>query len=436
MFGRRSGVVIDYDAVTKDADGFDDVDAFWSAATSARSWVYAGPASSPAAPRSSRSARSFRSARSSGSRGSAARYSSEGLAEAGYGGGSPGGYDDDDLEAPAFGDLSDGGGEEAYVGEAREGRGSREWSPAAVVDGGEAAAAEEEEEEEEEAAAAARERVRPYEPPAPVVDEDPNLRRSKRAKFPVMKFWKNERLVYERDSVVPAPRVVAVQLGAPTPKPTRRPARQKASGAARGGYGAPPASAGGPLAPSDFEGDEEGEHCDVWDEGSEAVATTRTVARLDNLVMCKLPSAGGGVRALGASGFRREATSTEDEIFPGWVSGCLELPPRAVKDPESTGTASTVIFSCFGQDKALEVAYNRPDPDDEVGIFDAPNAQRFLLSPGDHFHVPPNNIYRVENRSTTAPAKLFFTMIASVARDALDAAPPPGGDDDDSRSSS
>ena len=41
-------------------------------------------------------------------------------------------------------------------------------------------------------------------------------------------------------------------------------------------------------------------------------------------------------------------------------------------------------------------------------------ALRFQFSPGDQFYVPPNNTYRLMNRSTTQPAKLFFAMLRPV----------------------
>ncbi|CAM9438390.1 unnamed protein product, partial [Ectocarpus fasciculatus] len=43
--------------------------------------------------------------------------------------------------------------------------------------------------------------------------------------------------------------------------------------------------------------------------------------------------------------------------------------------------------------------------------FDAKTAQRFLLSPGDHFYVPVNNVYRLENHSDRAKAVIYWTII-------------------------
>ncbi|CAM9579289.1 unnamed protein product [Ectocarpus sp. 4 AP-2014] len=43
--------------------------------------------------------------------------------------------------------------------------------------------------------------------------------------------------------------------------------------------------------------------------------------------------------------------------------------------------------------------------------FDAKTAQRFLLSPGDHFYVPVNNVYRLENHSDRAKVVIYWTII-------------------------
>ena len=401
MIGRRSGVVIDYDAVGKDASGYDDLDAFWAAASTAQ--AFTATAAQRAQPRSA----------SRWSERSASRYSSDGLAAADLAGASPG-YDD--FDAPAFADLSDGGGEEEeFVGAAREGN---ERARASLADDGPPPGDDDDEEDEPP-------RVQAYEPPRDDEEADPNVRRSKRAKFPPMKFWKNERLIYRRDDAVPAPSVVAIQLGAKTPKPKVRPRAAK-----KGGYGAPGRGGdGGALTASEYDADGEGQQADVWAEEAQRVVAVPAIARFDNLLMSKLPATmAGGKRAearmtLATQALSREQAVAGDVVIPGWMTGCLELPPKGVKDAESTGLASMLFFAGEGQDGALELAINRPEPDDEVGRFDAPSAQRFLLSPGDQFQIPPNNIYRLENRSQSRPAKLFFCLINAIQLP--DDGPPP-----------
>ena len=50
-------------------------------------------------------------------------------------------------------------------------------------------------------------------------------------------------------------------------------------------------------------------------------------------------------------------------------------------------------------------------PKDRQVDFDADSAQRYLLSPGDQFFVPPNNVYRLENHSNLKASKLFWAII-------------------------
>ena len=50
-------------------------------------------------------------------------------------------------------------------------------------------------------------------------------------------------------------------------------------------------------------------------------------------------------------------------------------------------------------------------PKDRPVNFEADSAQRYLLSPGDQFFVPPNNVYRLENHSNLKACKLFWAII-------------------------
>lgn len=61
------------------------------------------------------------------------------------------------------------------------------------------------------------------------------------------------------------------------------------------------------------------------------------------------------------------------------------------------------------QPNSLEFAL--ADPSGKDGEFDPKTAQRYLLSKGDIFQIPPGNVYRLENHSTTAKATLFWTII-------------------------
>ena len=61
------------------------------------------------------------------------------------------------------------------------------------------------------------------------------------------------------------------------------------------------------------------------------------------------------------------------------------------------------------QPNSLEFAL--ADPSGKDGEFDPKTAQRYLLSKGDIFQIPPGNVYRLENHSTTVMATLFWTII-------------------------
>jgi centromere protein C len=99
----------------------------------------------------------------------------------------------------------------------------------------------------------------------------------------------------------------------------------------------------------------------------------------------------------------------EDDICVGYIMGSLLLPPKGMKDAESTGSCSQVFTVCNCQPKSIEVAYGDPHDDDE--IWNPETAQRFLLSAGDQFRVPPGNVYRLVNHSTKVDALVAWTII-------------------------
>ena len=99
----------------------------------------------------------------------------------------------------------------------------------------------------------------------------------------------------------------------------------------------------------------------------------------------------------------------EEENYVGYIMGSLNLPPKAIKDSESVGPCSQTFTVCRCQPKALEVAYG--DPDSTGNELDPESAQRFLLSEGDMFRVPPGNSYRLENHSKGTEALLTWTII-------------------------
>lgn len=232
-------------------------------------------------------------------------------------------------------------------------------------------------------------------PAEPVVEHE-GLRRSRRQKFQPLKWWKSERLIYQVDEQTAAPEVVAVQLGAPTPKPVRREGRGTRRVAT--------------LAPSS--GDADAEAARLWDEPAGKTRDWTAVARVDKAFETKLPVSSrhhaDAPAGLAAQAFNTPASDLDDQCLPAWISGHVLLPPNAIKDEESVDLCGQVFFVARCSPTALELAY--ADPDDVNG-FVATSAQRFLLSAGDQFHVPPNNVYRLHNRSDSEDCLLFWIII-------------------------
>jgi centromere protein C len=93
---------------------------------------------------------------------------------------------------------------------------------------------------------------------------------------------------------------------------------------------------------------------------------------------------------------------------PGYIMGNLLLPPKCIKDAESVGKCTQTFTVCHCQPGTMEVAYG--DPNLPEGILQLESAQRFYLSPGDLFQIPPGNCYRLENHSSTSECLLTWTI--------------------------
>ena len=92
----------------------------------------------------------------------------------------------------------------------------------------------------------------------------------------------------------------------------------------------------------------------------------------------------------------------------GWLTGLVNLPPLAIKDAEGVGSCLQHFHVIECQPKSLEFALANPEDGD--GMFQHENAQRFLLSKGDAFYVPPGNVYRLENHSGSVECLLSYTI--------------------------
>jgi centromere protein C len=277
-------------------------------------------------------------------------------------------------------------------------------------------------------------------------DEDSaSLRRSNRARFAPLAFWKNEKLIYEAqheegilgEAMGDMPVVVAVQKAQPTPyKEVKRTVPEKKKTKSKNKEGK--RKRGGD---SDSEDDDDtnvsstkkkfddatlrkkyrihnGESGKVWSETLESVTETKIVSRIDNRTFSKLPlSASRKKRESKVVGFASQSfhvPTDDDDLFPGYISGNVVLPPRGIKDAEGVGLCSQVFNVGDCQPNSLEFAL--ADPSGQDGEFDPKTAQRFLLSKGDMFQIPPGNVYRIENHSANVKATLFWTIIKCTSR--------------------
>ena len=143
-------------------------------------------------------------------------------------------------------------------------------------------------------------------------------------------------------------------------------------------------------------------------------SSTEIVARSRNLERHDLPlpkartRAEGKVVARAAQAFNIPQNE-ENENYVGYIMGHLAIPPKGIKDSESSVRCAHTFTVCHCQPNGLEVAY--ADPNEEEGSFDPDTAQRMLLNPGDMFRIPPGNCYRIQNHSTTMDCLLTWTII-------------------------
>ena len=277
-------------------------------------------------------------------------------------------------------------------------------------------------------------------------DEDSaSLRRSNRARFAPLAFWKNEKLIYEAqheegilgEAMGDMPVVVAVQKAQPTPyKEVKRTVPEKKKTKSKNKEGK--RKRGGD---SDSEDDDDtnvsstkkkfddatlrkkyrihnGESGKVWSETLESVTETKIVSRIDNRTFSKLPLSAlrekRESKVVGLISQSFHVPRDDNDLFPGYISGNIVLPPRGIKDPEGVGLCSQVFNVGDCQPNSLEFAL--ADPSGQDGKFDPKTAQRFLLSKGDMFQIPPGNVYRIENHSANVKATLFWTIIKCTSR--------------------
>ncbi|RHY90039.1 hypothetical protein DYB35_001239 [Aphanomyces astaci] len=228
-------------------------------------------------------------------------------------------------------------------------------------------------------------------------DSDGGVRRSKRRRIKPLEWYKCERPVYER-------RQSGVGLILPTISHveragTKTPVKLKPHKSSYQSKTTPFPTAD---LPSEFSylATDTG---DIWDELHDDATKMRVIGRSKSSQVFALPGVQGFPCGYAGQTFNLPGGPT----LPTWISGRLLLPPSGVKQPESVGncTQSFVVLQC--QPGALEVAYAHPSE----GEYNDETAQRFLLSQGDEYFVPPNNAYYLRNHSKSVEAELRFTIM-------------------------
>uniref|UniRef100_A0A6S8DDY6 Mif2/CENP-C cupin domain-containing protein n=1 Tax=Aureoumbra lagunensis TaxID=44058 RepID=A0A6S8DDY6_9STRA len=424
LLGRRTAVSIREQSLVKDADGlFDNVDAFWEAASNSTSLALVRQSVKPSSQSVERSSFASTSTRrrvvkddddddsddkenkavprmSTGANDEDAEEVS--LEPAGMN------IDDDDVynantyesEDAGADDLEDDDVPESSETSAFEESKEEEPSSPGRIDNTRSNDDHSEDEEEE---------IRmPISEKKKANQEDRGVRRSRRQKFPPMQWWKNERVIYTLDTEIEAPTATAVELAEPTPRPIKK--KKKAINNNKD-----------TIISSEYFADEEGGQAQIWDELRRRSEMTIVVSRESELQTTKLPGTSSrrpdnAPLASAAQALSNEAYELDANLcLAAWLSGQLIMPPRAIKDEESVGLCSQVFFVASCQPGALELAIASPSIDsNRPPNFEPDQAVRFLLAPGDQFHIPPNNMYRIENRSTTQLAKIFWCIMRPV----------------------
>lgn len=261
--------------------------------------------------------------------------------------------------------------------------------------------------------------------------DDSGCRRSRRAHSKPLAFWKNERQAYEPhneggnlgEAMGNMPQVASFVKALPTPRKKKAvPEKTKGKGK-KGGRYSTASTTRMAMEEAPFDARKlkrkytylDGEEAMIWDDGAKEVIQGKIVSRSKNLERHDLPlpainrtRADGKVVAKAAQAFNIDGNE-ENEDYVGYIMGHLAIPPKGIKDHESSGTCAHTFTVCHCQPNGLEISY--ADPDEGDGAFHVDTAQRFLLNPGDMFRIPQGNAYRIQNHSTAMDALLTWTII-------------------------
>jgi hypothetical protein len=106
-------------------------------------------------------------------------------------------------------------------------------------------------------------------------------------------------------------------------------------------------------------------------------------------------------------------------VLKKWFTGSLTIAPGGSKAAERVMSSTQLYWVAQGQPRALELAVDAGDPGDGVGGSDAcapdhfepVRAQRYLLSAGDQFVVPADNVYMLQNHSASEPVLINWVIL-------------------------
>ncbi|KAF0701110.1 Aste57867_8407 [Aphanomyces stellatus] len=220
-------------------------------------------------------------------------------------------------------------------------------------------------------------------------DSDEGLvRRSKRKRIKPLEWYKCERPVYERRQSgvgLILPTISHIER-AGTKTPVKRPIKtikNKATAFSTDDL---------PTEYSYFAKDS-GE---LWDESNNESKEVRMIARCKSSEVFALPGVEGYPVGFAGQTFNEDGGGP---ALPTWISGRLLLPAQGIKQPESVGNCTQVFVVLSCQPGSLEVAYGLPSN----GVYDDKTAQRYLLSPGDEYFVPPNNATALHDIEALSP---------------------------------
>ena len=250
-----------------------------------------------------------------------------------------------------------------------------------------------------------------------VEDDDDGARRSRRAtKGKRFQYWKNERPVYDKGQII------GLLTADPTPKKKSNGGIKKSSSSSSGGVKRDASDkikrdkAAPVKLPNDvkFLNDSEAETLSVWDDPNDNITSARVVCQRSRLgEPSELPITAKRQKGKNGVGSAMQFFSQPEipNVMSGWISGYVVLPPGAIKDAEGVGECSQVFFIADCQDGSVELGI--ADPKEEVWRDDI--AQRVIMNTGDSFFVPPGNIYRLENHSSTSEAIIYWTIVKPLS---------------------